>query len=379
VSPVSGGALRTLPDYLAPGLDIIFVGINPSIPSARQGHYYANPRNRFWRAFNLAELTSEPLGPETDHRVLEFGMGFTDLVKRPSAGVADLVAADFREGAAVLAEKLARYRPRLVCFQGVMVYQRYLRYTVGLVGKVALGVQGMSSGDSRHFVAPNPSPANAAVSLEALVDWYRRLKEELRGLGQREEGVRAFVAVELPEAARLALGRLVEALRRAPLERLRPVNPEGIHLTLKFLGNVAVSRLPQVMAAMDQAAARAGPMEVELRGLGGFPNLGSPRVLWVGIQGDTAQLRALAMALEERLVAAGFPAESRPFAPHLTLARMRDGATPEERRQAGETLQRLAGQEVAALPVTGISLMRSELRPQGARYTLLHHAPLGGG
>ena len=196
---------------------------------------------------------------------------------------------------------------------------------------------------------------------------------------QQEEEVRAFVAVELPEAARLVLGGLVQALRQAKLRPLRPVNPEGIHLTLKFLGNVAVSRLAQVTAAMDQAADGAGPMEVELRGLGGFPNPRSPRVLWVGIEGDTAKLQALAVVLEERLLAAGFPAETRAFAPHLTLGRMRDGATARERRLAGEALQRLAGQEQAPLPVTGISLMQSELGPQGAHYTLLHHAPLGGG
>ena len=168
--------MKTLPDYLAPDLGILFVGINPSIPSAQQGHYYANPRNRFWRAFNLAGLAPEPLGPETDYRVLEFGIGFTDLVKRPSRGVADLAAGDFREGAAVLQGKLARYQPRLVCFQGIMVYQRYLRYTGGRGAKVALGLQQMPTGASRHFVAPNPSPANAAFSLEALADWYRRLK-----------------------------------------------------------------------------------------------------------------------------------------------------------------------------------------------------------
>ena len=196
---------------------------------------------------------------------------------------------------------------------------------------------------------------------------------------QREATVRAFVAVELPEDARLVLGGLVEALRQETLRPLRPVNPDGLHLTLKFLGNVAVSPLTQVTAAMDQAAAGAAPMEVELAGLGGFPNLGRPRVLWVGIEGDTAKLQALAAALEERLMAAGFPAETRPFAPHLTLGRMRDGATARERRQAGEALQRLAGQERATLPVTGISLMQSELRPEGARYTRLHHAPLRGG
>ena len=175
--------MKTLPDYLAPGLEIIFVGINPSIPSAQQGHYYANPRNRFWRAFNLAEMAREPLWPETDYRVLEFGMGFTDLVKRPSRGVADLKAEEFRRGTALLQQKLRRYRPRLVCFQGIMVYERYLRYTGGLDGKVAGGLQHKPLGPPRHFVAPNPSPANAGVSLEALASWYCQLKGLRDGLG----------------------------------------------------------------------------------------------------------------------------------------------------------------------------------------------------
>lgn len=168
--------MKTLPDYLAPGLDVVFVGINPSIPSAQQGHYYANPRNRFWRAFNLAELAPEPLGPETDFRMLEFGMGFTDLVKRPSRGVADLTAEEFRRGAAILHEKLGRHHPRLVCFQGIMAYDRYRRYTQGLRGPVSHGLQDGLPGTPRHFVAPSPSPANAAVSLDALVGWYRQLK-----------------------------------------------------------------------------------------------------------------------------------------------------------------------------------------------------------
>ena len=81
--------METLPDHLRPGLDIVLVGLNPSIPSARTGRYFANPRNRFWRAFNASGLVPEPLGPETDHRMLEFGIGMTDVVKRPSAGVGE--------------------------------------------------------------------------------------------------------------------------------------------------------------------------------------------------------------------------------------------------------------------------------------------------
>ena len=76
--------METLPDYLQPGLDIVLVGLNPSIPSAQTGHYFANPRNRFWPAFNGAEMTPEPLTAETDYRVLEFGIGMTDIVKRPT-------------------------------------------------------------------------------------------------------------------------------------------------------------------------------------------------------------------------------------------------------------------------------------------------------
>ena len=90
--------METLPDYLQPGLDIVLVGLNPSTPSARTGHYFANPRNRFWPAFNGAELTPEPLTAETDYRVLEFGIGMTDIVKRPTPGVADLKTADFHGG-----------------------------------------------------------------------------------------------------------------------------------------------------------------------------------------------------------------------------------------------------------------------------------------
>ena len=99
--------METLPDHLQPGLDIVLVGLNPSIPSAQTGRYFANPRNRFWRAFNAAGLTPEALGPETDHRMLEFGIGMTDVVKRPTAGVSDLKAADFREGASDLQGKAA--------------------------------------------------------------------------------------------------------------------------------------------------------------------------------------------------------------------------------------------------------------------------------
>ena len=174
--------LQTLPDYLAPRLALVLVGINPSRYSAEVERYFANPRNRFWRAFNAAGLTPEPLSAETDYRVLEFGIGFTDLVKRPTSGISELRPEEYRQGAAMLREKLDRYQPRIVCFNGITAFSRYLQHTEGGRQRVSLGVQDRVIGGSRVFVAPNPSPANAAFSLDALVCWYRKLKELRDGL-----------------------------------------------------------------------------------------------------------------------------------------------------------------------------------------------------
>ena len=110
--------LPQLPDYLAPGLDIIFVGINPGVQSARAGHYYANPRNPFWRLLYQAGLTPRELRPEEDHLLPTLGYGLTDIVKRPSRGVADLRPPEFRRGRQVLEEKLRARQPLIVCFNG---------------------------------------------------------------------------------------------------------------------------------------------------------------------------------------------------------------------------------------------------------------------
>ena len=157
-------------------LDIVLVGLNPSIPSAQTGHYFANPRNRFWPAFNGAEMTPEPLSAETDYRVLEYGIGMTDLVKRPTPGVGDLKAADFRTGAAALKERLLPYAPRIVCFHGVVAYRNFLRYGQGVTARPELGLQRRAIGVSKVYVVPNPSPANAAFSLDDIVVWYARLR-----------------------------------------------------------------------------------------------------------------------------------------------------------------------------------------------------------
>lgn len=174
----AGRTLQTLPDYLRPGLSIVSIGLNPSVMSARKGFYFANPRNRFWSALNgsgLADETLEP-GQNAVERLFErSAIGFTDLVKRPTPGLADLKPVDFRAGAPVLTEKLERCAPRIAWFHGKETYRRYRQHAEGARGDFGLGLQPATIGSARVFVTPSPSPANAAVSLEELVEWYRRL------------------------------------------------------------------------------------------------------------------------------------------------------------------------------------------------------------
>ena len=174
----------TLPDHLTTGLDIVFVGLNPSLPSVAVGHYFANPRNRFWPAFNKSGLVNRELSPQGDGSLLADGIGFTDVVKRPTAMGSGLKAADYRFWSPVLKEKLLKYQPRIACFHGVTAYNAYLRYTEDVRENAELGLQERTIGGTRVFVMPNPSPANATYSLDDLAGWYRRLKrllEELAG------------------------------------------------------------------------------------------------------------------------------------------------------------------------------------------------------
>jgi TDG/mug DNA glycosylase family protein len=172
---------KTLPDFLHRNLKIISVGLNPSILSARLGFPFANPRNRFWQALNLSRLVSAPLDPGIDAMQVLMDrdcIGFTDLVKRPTAMGKDLNARDYRRDAPLLKGKLLDCRPGWIWFQGMLTYRHYLRYAEGVVAmeKLMWGEQaGLRIGDSRVFVSPNPSPANAAYSLRLLVDSYDAL------------------------------------------------------------------------------------------------------------------------------------------------------------------------------------------------------------
>ena len=171
------GEVKTLPDYLRPELDIAFVGINPGKRSAEAGRYFASPRNRFWPALNRSGLLREELSPETDERVLDFGIGLTDLVKRPTSGVSDLSVSDFREAVPLLRGKIERFRPTIVCFLSVLACRNYAKYAHAQRTNVKLGLQSWQIGDSRVFLTPSPSPANAVYSLDDITGWFIRVKQ----------------------------------------------------------------------------------------------------------------------------------------------------------------------------------------------------------
>ena len=170
--------MKTLPDYLCSGLRVVSIGLNPSLPSVRAGYYFANPRNRFWRALHSSGLLSEQLEPgiaAMEILLSRYSIGFTDVVKRPTAGAKDLCAADFREWAPQLKVKLLRYQPGVAWFQGKLAYANYLKYSEGIRPEIDWGQQSHIIGCTRVFVTPNPSPANAAYSLDDLSRSYRQL------------------------------------------------------------------------------------------------------------------------------------------------------------------------------------------------------------
>jgi len=190
------------------------------------------------------------------------------------------------------------------------------------------------------------------------------------------EQIRAFIAVELPDEVKSALARLEDELKSGGRFGVKWVDPYGIHMTLKFLGNIAADRVAEITVAMAEAAAETSPLHLELNGLGVFPNSRKAQVAWVGLGGDVDGLAGLQRRLESGLAELGFPPENRSFQPHLTLARVRSQTPPQERQSFGEMIAGAAFQCDAVIDVDAVSLMKSRLTPQGAIYTRIGSAGL---
>ena len=190
------------------------------------------------------------------------------------------------------------------------------------------------------------------------------------------EAVRAFVAIELSDEARRALAGLVDRLREARVRGMRDVRPEGIHLTLKFLGDVPRTQVDVIVAELSKTASQHSPFGLELGSVGVFPNRTRTRVLWVGIGGDLPSLLGLQRGIEDALAGLGFDRDRRPYSPHLTVARVGDLSTAADRRQANDALDAAGFQPGPRIEVRSIVLMQSRLGRDGASYHPLAHIPL---
>ena len=202
--------------------------------------------------------------------------------------------------------------------------------------------------------------------------------------------MRTFFAIELPTALHAQIGLIQRQLRnhlrdRQAVDCFNWTAPDKIHLTLRFLGETTDAQCAQLGLGLAPIARRQPPLHLSLQEVGCFPNFGAPNVVWLGVRGEVVELQKLQRQIEDLVQRVGFVPEQRPFSPHLTIARTQRQAERTQLRLAGEAL-RLVTQHPGAqatlhnslrLEVTEFVHMQSELRPEGARYTLLHHFTFG--
>lgn len=189
--------------------------------------------------------------------------------------------------------------------------------------------------------------------------------------------MRLFVAVFLDEPLQEAVAAFQRSLIAAcPTARhsVKWVEPHNLHFTLKFIGEVGADRLVEVADAVRRAV-RGGPFEVTIEGLGAFPGLRNPRVLWIGVTEGAGRLVALARAVEDALAGVGFPREARPFEPHLTIGRVRGGR---DLKGLAQVLERVGDAKIGRQPVRSVAVVQSELGPRGPTYTVREAVALGG-
>jgi 2'-5' RNA ligase len=191
--------------------------------------------------------------------------------------------------------------------------------------------------------------------------------------------LRLFVAIELPAPTLRALDQTMAALRRiAPDDAVRWVRPEGIHLTLQFLGATAEDRVPLIHTALRLAARDVAPFEVAPGGVGSFGGPANVRVVWVGLGDDGGALAGLADSIQTATEPLGYERELRAFNAHLTLGRVRESASRDDRARLHDALARFEAPPVPAFHVERVSLMQSTLGRGGAVYEQIGAYPLAG-
>ncbi len=191
------------------------------------------------------------------------------------------------------------------------------------------------------------------------------------------DAIRAFIAVELPAPVVAQLDEIEARLKAAvPPDTVRWVKADSIHLTLKFLGQVPSDQLDMITSSLRNAVAAHPHFMLEVSGAGCFPNLHRPRVVWVGVTEAGNRLHAVQRAVENAIAPLGYPTEQRDFTPHLTLGRLARDVRQVDQKKIGDAVQAARVGSLGRWEVTEVALIKSDLKPTGAQYTVLTHAPL---
>jgi 2'-5' RNA ligase len=186
--------------------------------------------------------------------------------------------------------------------------------------------------------------------------------------------IRSFIAILLDTAVRELVASEIDRLR--PLARsVGWVPPQNLHFTLKFLGEIGAAAVEAAKEGLAEGVSEAGPFTLTLHGVGAFPGLARPRVIWIGVARGARECQALQARVEEALARRGLPKEGRAYTPHLTIGRVRE---PRGVAQLQQAIAQDAHKGFGELSVSSIALMRSDLDPAGARYTELYTVPLPG-
>ena len=188
--------------------------------------------------------------------------------------------------------------------------------------------------------------------------------------------LRVFIAIHFPESIQDSIEKQTARLRQSlGNDIVRWVAPQNMHLTLKFIGNIAAAHLDFIKQMLTQTADSHPGFELQIGGIGSFPNSKRPRVLWVGIHAPV-ELASLQRNIEAGSVRLGYEKEERPFSPHLTLGRVRQTASPSDLQKVRTALEGTQIGRIGTVPVDAVHLYQSELRPEGSVYTKLFSAPL---
>ncbi|HET8655758.1 MAG TPA: G/U mismatch-specific DNA glycosylase [Longimicrobiaceae bacterium] len=178
---------RTVEDVIAPGLRVLFCGINPGLYTAVTGHHFAGPGNRFWPALHASGFTPRLLRPDEERELLDWGLGITNVVPRATAAAAELSPEDYEAGGRLLSEKLLRYRPAFLAVLGIGAYRTAFRQP-----RAALGPQPEAIGETRLWVLPNPSGLNASYQAPQFAALFGELREAVEGGSEFRVTSRAY-------------------------------------------------------------------------------------------------------------------------------------------------------------------------------------------